>query len=161
VRRGDGGPLGRAIRGAQRAESVEHVSADHRRLANDDVEPPRGLPLDPEGDGTPLVRAARVPKRGGLGDQSTVDWSPRVDQPFSPLVAEILTAQRTQTAAVTEQVMANYRRDLAYERARRQAVQNAVLALLAGPWLPHPDAIAAALFPSDELIATYRKDNDG
>lgn len=78
------------------------------------------------------------------------------DLPFSPLIAEILTAQRTETMAATNAVITNLTRLLETEEARRRAVQEAVLRLLDGPWMPHPRLIESALFPSDETIDAHR-----
>lgn len=79
------------------------------------------------------------------------------DLPFSPLIADILTAQRTETARVTSLVIEGLTRDLETERARRRAVQARVLALLDGPYLPHPATIERALFPTDEIVDAFRE----
>jgi hypothetical protein len=83
------------------------------------------------------------------------------DIPFSPLLADILTARAAETARATNSVIDNLERQLDDERARRAAVENTILDLISGPYVPHPDRIRQALlFPSAEAIDYYRKGAD-
>lgn len=80
--------------------------------------------------------------------------------PISPLVADLVTSMLTATQHTTNLVIDNLNRDLATEKARLAAIHCAVLDLLDGPWMPMPDAIRRALYPSAEMIATYREDGE-
>lgn len=83
------------------------------------------------------------------------------DQPFSPLVADILGAMASQTAAVTNQVMDNYQRQIEDLEAEVWAIREGVSRLLAGPYMPHPDSIWQATFhPAQELIDEYKANKE-
>lgn len=76
--------------------------------------------------------------------------------PFSPLVAQILTAQAAFTADVTDRLVDSLTTENAELRARAAAIEDAVLSLLNAPYLPQPDVIRRALFPSAEVVDAYR-----
>lgn len=83
------------------------------------------------------------------------------DAPFSPLVAEILSARAADTEAATNAVIDNLAARLHDEQARRAAVENAILDLISGPYMPHPDEIRKALlFPPAEAVDYYRKQKE-
>lgn len=83
------------------------------------------------------------------------------DQPFSPLVADILGAMASQTAAVTNQVMDNYQRQIEDLEADLYAIRQGVSLLLSGPYMPMPEAIRAAVFyPAQNLIDEYKANKE-
>lgn len=83
------------------------------------------------------------------------------DQPFSPLVANVLTAMASQTAAITEQVMDNYKAQVEDLEAELSAIRTGVAQLLAGPYMPTPDAIRRAVFyPDQKLIDEYKANKE-
>jgi uncharacterized coiled-coil protein SlyX len=86
--------------------------------------------------------------------------STHTEQPFSPLVADILTAMTSQTAAITNQVIDGLTEQLADSRAEVDAIRERIHELLSGPYLPNPEAIERALYPSPEARARYRRDGD-
>ncbi len=79
------------------------------------------------------------------------------EAPFSPLVADIITAQFALTANTTNALIESLEAQLAEVRAREAAVQDRILDLVSGPWMPNPNAIKVALFPSAEVVNQYRK----
>ena len=82
------------------------------------------------------------------------------DPPFTPLVADILTAMTSQTAAVTTTVIDNLTEQLADSQAEVDAIRDRIQALLDGPYMPTPDAILRALWPNEAERAMYRRDGD-
>lgn len=82
------------------------------------------------------------------------------EMPFSPLVAQVITAQHEFTRQTTDRLVDSLQHQLAEARARADAVEAGVLDLLAGPYMPTPDAIRSALFPPKVLVAEYRKRNE-
>jgi len=81
------------------------------------------------------------------------------DQPFSPLVADILGAMASQTAAVTNQVMDNYQAQIESLEAELYAIRQGVSMLLSGPYMPIPEAIRAAVFYPDQSLIDEHKAN--
>jgi hypothetical protein len=79
------------------------------------------------------------------------------DQPISPLVADLMTASLRQTQQVTSQVIDNLTERAEVAEATLNAVVESITDLLTGPWMPTPDALLSALYPSSELVAVYRK----
>lgn len=79
-------------------------------------------------------------------------------QPFSPLVGQILTAQAEFTRQVTDSLVDSLTKDRDRAEATIAAIRAGVEALFDGPWVPTPEAILAALYPSVEVVAQYRKD---
>lgn len=77
--------------------------------------------------------------------------------PISPLVAELITASLTRTQQVTNQVIENLEAMNADLRAELSAVREEVLALLDGRYMPMPEAIRRALYPSRAAIASRRE----
>jgi len=77
--------------------------------------------------------------------------------PFSPLVADVLTSMFTQTAGITNTLLDSYQATIDDLEAERYAVQYGIDQLLAGPWMPTPDAIRDAVFyPRQDLIDEYK-----
>jgi hypothetical protein len=85
----------------------------------------------------------------------TTDTQP--DAPFSPLLAQVLTAQQEMTHAATNAVIDGLTEDLARTRATLAAVRDGVVALIDGDVMPTPRAIERALWPTDEVVAHYRR----
>lgn len=82
-------------------------------------------------------------------------------QPFSPLVADVLSAMTAQTASITNQVMDNYQAQVESLEAELYAVRQGVSLLLSGPYMPMPDAIRRAVFyPAQELIDEHNANKE-
>jgi len=93
-------------------------------------------------------------------DTELLDGIDGGDVPISPLMADLMTSMLTATQHTTNLVLDNLNTDLATERARVDAIRAGVLDLMDGPWMPMPDAIRRALYPSAEMIAAYREDGE-
>lgn len=74
-------------------------------------------------------------------------------QPFSPLVAKILTAQADMTHAAVNTVIDNLNEDVIRLRATLAEVRDGVLDLITGDVMPTPRAIERALWPEPEALA--------
>jgi endonuclease III len=74
-------------------------------------------------------------------------------QPFSPLVAQILTAQADMTHAAVNTVIDNLNEDVIRLRATLAEVRDGVVALIDGDVMPTPRAIERALWPEPEAVA--------
>lgn len=79
------------------------------------------------------------------------------DVPFSPLIAQIITAQYEVTRRATDQFVDTLTYQLAEAHAYADTIQYEVLALLDGPYVPHADVIRRALFPNRETVNRYRR----
>ncbi|HEU4544517.1 MAG TPA: hypothetical protein VFR23_25545 [Jiangellaceae bacterium] len=74
------------------------------------------------------------------------------------LVGKLMSASIGMTHDVTSQVIDSLTEQLADAHAREAAVQEGVLRLLSGPWMPTPEAIRRALLvPDKALIAKFRE----
>lgn len=71
---------------------------------------------------------------------------------FSPLLADILSANARTTADATNRVIDSLRQQLDYAHARAALVEERMVRLLDGPWMPTSQALLDALYPSDEKI---------
>lgn len=89
---------------------------------------------------------------------TTPDTTTAPEAPFSPLIADIITAQLSMTHAVTEPLIDSLMNQVADANAREDAVRAGVEALLGGRYMPTPDAIRNALYPSTEFVARFRKE---
>lgn len=71
---------------------------------------------------------------------------------IDPLVAGLMEASMKATAAAADDVIGHltFRADRA--EAQLELIRERVNALLDGPWMPMPDAIRHALWPSDGAI---------
>lgn len=76
---------------------------------------------------------------------------------ISPLVAQLMTASMSQTAATTNAVIDSLTEQRDRAEAELAAIRADVESLLTGPYMPMPDAIWRALNPSDERIAVQRE----
>lgn len=86
----------------------------------------------------------------------TTDNQP-TGQPFSPFVADILTAQAEMTQAATNAVIDGMEQDVIRLRATLAAVRDGVVALIDGDVMPTPRAIERALWPEPEEIAERQR----
>jgi len=80
------------------------------------------------------------------------------DQPFSPLVGDILTQMITDTAATTNTLIDSLTLSAETAKAEIRAIRSGINALLDGPWMPTSDAIRGALWPSEAEIYKCRLD---
>jgi hypothetical protein len=80
------------------------------------------------------------------------------EQPFSPFVGQILAASAALTADTTNRLIDSLTAQLAQKEAELAAVRGSVAGLLNDPWTPTTSAIRAALYPSAEVVAQYRRD---
>lgn len=78
-------------------------------------------------------------------------------EPFSPFVAAILTAQADLTAATTNALVASLTERAEAAEAELAAIRADVTALLTGRYVPNPNAIHEALYPSPERVAAFRR----
>ena len=79
--------------------------------------------------------------------------SDREDAAISPLVADVLTSMLTQTQQATESVIDDLTSDLDRARAVIGLIREDIYALLDGPYMPTPGAIADCLYPAPERVA--------
>lgn len=85
----------------------------------------------------------------------------REQQPFSPLVAAVVTQMFTDSAAVNSRVIDNLERTVADLEAELYAIRTDVQRLLDGPYMPNPDLIRSAVFvPSAKLIDEYKANKE-
>jgi hypothetical protein len=77
------------------------------------------------------------------------------DVQISPLVADIMQASLKMTHDVNDRLIASLQAQVAELRAREKAVEHGVTKLLSGPWMPTPDALIAALYPSAEYVKAF------
>jgi hypothetical protein len=80
--------------------------------------------------------------------------------PISPLMADIVTSLFDQSHATTNRIIENLEKQLDDARATLDAVENGILALVSGPYMPTPGAITGALYPPADIVDRYRKDLD-
>jgi len=78
-------------------------------------------------------------------------------RPFSPLVADVISSMFARSAATTNTLLDLRQAMIDDLEAERYAVQHGIDQLLAGPWMPTPDAIRDAVFyPRKDLIDEYK-----
>lgn len=58
---------------------------------------------------------------------------------------------------VTDQLMEGYKEERDEARAELSAIREGITSLFDGPWMPSPDAIRMALWPSTNHVNRYRK----
>lgn len=71
---------------------------------------------------------------------------------LDPLIAQILTANAESSYKISQVVDADYRRTIARLEAKLNLIQTNVTNLCIQPWVPNPDKIIDALYPSFEEI---------
>ncbi len=77
--------------------------------------------------------------------------------PFSPLVADIISASFAMTASTANALIDSLTRQNADLRARQAAVEAQFAELLDRPYAPSESAIRAALYPPPEFIDLFRE----
>lgn len=82
----------------------------------------------------------------------------RTDVVLTPLVADIFAAQIQITQSVTGNLIDLLTEDVARLRAELSAVRAGVNDLLNGRYMPTPLALEAALWPSRDVIDSYREE---
>lgn len=92
---------------------------------------------------------------------TTVDEAAEVQQPFSPLVAAVLTQMVTDRNFTTNALIDNYKAQLLSRDAELYAIRAVVSQLLEGPYMPMPGAIYSAVFnPRSDLIEKYKANKE-
>lgn len=94
--------------------------------------------------------------RDGAGMSTDAD----TQQPFSPFVAQILTAQHQMYRDTSSRLIDALEAQLAEAHAHADAVTDGIERLLDSDFMPTPAAVRRALYPTDEVVALYRKDGD-
>lgn len=79
------------------------------------------------------------------------------DQPFSPLVAQILTAQHELSRQISGNLTDSLMAQVADLNAELDAVRSRVMGLVCGDFMPTPVAIQKALYPNKETVARFRE----
>jgi len=77
-------------------------------------------------------------------------------QPINPLVAQIISANAAQLAAVTNAQIDHLTTQLETTQATLDAVRAGILRLLEGPYAPSELAIRWALYPNDAAVDLHR-----
>lgn len=90
-------------------------------------------------------------------DLDKTEVMPRVPQGddtviIHPLVGRLMQASMDQTHAVTNQVLGNLEREVAYQKAALALVRERVAALTERPYIVNPQMYVRALWPSHEDI---------
>ncbi len=83
-----------------------------------------------------------------------------VDQPFTPLVAGIVSSMFEQSRVTTATLIDSLTAQLADRDAELAAIRERINALLGGDYMPTPAAILDALYPTQALIAHYRQEDE-
>lgn len=82
------------------------------------------------------------------------------DQAISPLVADIMTAMMSQTHDVTNNIIESLTARADHSEAEIDAIRAGIQTLLDGPYMPTPDAILRALYPSAEMVDRFHRDGE-
>ncbi|MEU8157990.1 hypothetical protein AB0B94_30425 [Micromonospora sp. NPDC048986] len=82
--------------------------------------------------------------------------APNTEQPFSPLVAQILTANASYAAQTSSALIDSLAAEVATLRAQRAAIREGVRQLLDGEYMPTPAAIIRRLYPTATTVDLYR-----
>jgi endonuclease III len=80
--------------------------------------------------------------------------------PFSPLIADVLTAMTADSQATTNALIEGLTARATRAEAALDAVRDQVMDLLSGTWMPTPAAIQRALWPSELVVDKFRKLRD-
>ena len=75
----------------------------------------------------------------------------------SALVVALMAQSQRDYAYTSGAVIESLQRDLNEARATLAAIRTEADVLLSGNWMPTPDAIREALWPSDKIIDEYRR----
>lgn len=79
-----------------------------------------------------------------------------------PVEAVALIAALTEKNAhdlhyITDQLMESYKAQAEEAQAELAAIREGITSLFDGPWMPSPDAVRMALWPSTNHVNRYRK----
>ncbi len=88
--------------------------------------------------------------------QSFSDMPPEA----SDLVIRLMQASRAEADWTTNTLLDSLTEQLADSHAEVDAIRDRINALFSGPYMPTPDAVLAALYPSPEVRSNYRKGQD-
>jgi hypothetical protein len=80
------------------------------------------------------------------------------EQPFSPLVADVIGAMIGQSHDASTRLIDSLTSQLADTHATIDAIRTSVSELLDGPYVPSAHAIERALYPSNALRDQFRVD---
>ena len=80
------------------------------------------------------------------------------EQPFSPLVADVIGAMIGQSHDVSARLIDSLMGQLADANAIIDTIRGSVSELLDGPYTPSAATIERALYPSPDLVAQFRTD---
>jgi hypothetical protein len=80
---------------------------------------------------------------------------------IDPLVAKLMEASMAQTHAVTDQVIESLTYRAKRAEVERDLIREMVSDLLDGPWMPTPDALRHALWPSRETVDAVLGEKEG
>jgi endonuclease III len=78
--------------------------------------------------------------------------------PFSPLVAEVISASMAHTHAVTNALIESLTERAETAEAELDAIRSQVHQLLSGEYMPTPNAIQRALYPDEATVAAFREE---
>lgn len=78
------------------------------------------------------------------------------DSPISPLIADLIGANMDALNWTTNTLLDSLSADLAKSQATVDAIRDGVIELLSGDYMPTPDAIQRALFPSAAMVDRFR-----
>jgi hypothetical protein len=89
-----------------------------------------------------------------MGDEPSGETMPRE---AVELLAALVERNAHDAHYVTDQLMTGYKNQAEEAQAELAAIRDGILSLLDGPWMPTPDAIRMALWPSAANITRYQK----
>ena len=78
----------------------------------------------------------------------------------SSLVIQLMQASQAQTAGITTSLIESLTEQLADSQAKVDAIRTRIQLLLEEQYMPTPDAIRRALWPSAEVRAAFRQDEE-
>jgi hypothetical protein len=77
-------------------------------------------------------------------------------QPINPFVVEMIAASMTETGAITNKVLDNYRNQLETAKATIRAIRVRVIELLSGsPYMPQPYVITGMLWSDEDTVNKF------
>ncbi len=75
----------------------------------------------------------------------------------SPIIISILEKSFQDHVIVTNQLLKNYKEEIAERDALIAAIRYMVEKLISGPYAPNMQAVATALYPSRQLVNHYKE----
>lgn len=76
---------------------------------------------------------------------------------IDPFVVQLLEANSDALAYTTNKLLDAYKEQAETNQATLDAIRSHIDSLLSGPWMPTPDTLLRALWPTKELVDKYRK----